>query len=198
MTTGDIIAASEPMQVSGRFRRWFGFIIRHYSRLNEFGDIVPEGLSQVNNFKFAGLTSGIDFVSEGVDSLTPQCIVQRYSENYWWPSHGETLPNRGVGEMVSMMSVDTDLETSAYLFQNAMVDFGCKIIVDGRIGPKTIRQAWNLPDFTDLAMAIAGKAKARYKKLARNEAQDLIDLNTRIERIDDAVNFFINDKPVYP
>lgn len=196
MTIQDILTASEPMHVSGRFRKWLEFILKHYCKIDESGSIIPEGISQNNDFKFAGLTSGINFVSEQIDSLSASDIVQKYSENYWWPSHGETLPNKGVGEIVSMMSVDVDLETSGYLFQNTMVDFGCKIVVDGKIGPKTIREAWNLSDFSDLSRGIIAKAKARYKKLARGEAQDLIDLNARIDRIEQASRVFIVDKHI--
>ena len=51
MTIEEILLASEPMHVSGRFRKWLAFILKHYSKIDDSGNIIPEGISKNNDFK---------------------------------------------------------------------------------------------------------------------------------------------------
>lgn len=189
MTIDEILDSASKVSVSSRFRKWLSFILSHDCILDEAGNIIPHGMED-GRVQFAGIPFSAEQAIEEVSQIPSDRVVGIYSENYWWPAHAETLPSNSVGECVATFAVDCGLEASSYILQDCVSNFGVKTSMDGKIGPKLIRDIWHIPNYSDLSYAIVSKAKSRYKKLARCNPEDLIALNKKLERAEDLLRVF--------
>lgn len=76
--------------------------------------------------------------NEDIKNLTHDRAEQIYWEQYWLPMHCDALP-KPVGEVVFNIAVNCGASRAAKWLQQSI--YSPSVVVDGRIGPKTIEGA---------------------------------------------------------
>ena len=74
---------------------------------------------------------------EDIKNLTKPRAVEIYEEDYWVPSKASSLPDSMMGTYFDMV-VNMGQRRAVKILQKACNSKGCKLVVDGLIGKKTI------------------------------------------------------------
>jgi lysozyme family protein len=83
------------------------------------------------------------FPDEDIAKLTEVQAKQIYLEHYWKPSKAERLPE-SIRETYFDMVVNMGQRRGVKILQEACNQKGAKLVVDGKIGPNTIKGAGRL------------------------------------------------------
>jgi lysozyme family protein len=154
-----------------RFLSFFAWLIPReavYAR-GHHGDLAHVISERVDGDN-GGLTKwGVDqrsHPSADIEALTLEDARDIYWLEYWVPSMAEQLP-AGYGELLADIRVNGG--DGPRMLQRALNRFGAGLVVDGRIGPKTVAAA-QLAGRGGLKQLFADR-DARYRRLARKPKQ---------------------------
>tara|TARA_Y100000361_G_scaffold98923_1_gene88741 strand:+ start:1246 stop:1716 length:471 start_codon:yes stop_codon:yes gene_type:complete len=75
---------------------------------------------------------------EDIKNLTKERAKEIYYSYYWIPSKAKQLPTR-LQETYFDMAVNMGTYRAVKILQKACNSKGCKLVVDGKIGPKTMK-----------------------------------------------------------
>ena len=75
---------------------------------------------------------------EDIKNLTKKRAIEIYHRYYWIPSKALQLPDK-LQETYFDMAVNMGTSRAVKILQEACNSRGCKLVVDGRIGPKTMK-----------------------------------------------------------
>ena len=75
---------------------------------------------------------------EDIKNLTKKRAIEIYHRYYWIPSKASQLPDK-LQETYFDMAVNMGTSRAVKILQQACNSRGCKLVVDGRIGPKTMK-----------------------------------------------------------
>ena len=95
---------------------------------------------------------------------TPQAVVAAY-EKEWNRLRCCELPPP-LGSALFIQATNQGDQRCETMLQEAVNDYGGKIVVDGMIGPGTIRAAWSI-SATDLTRAFLAKSRTRYRTIVQ-------------------------------
>lgn len=127
---------------------------------------------------FAGL-----LLKEGevATSPDPHGIVHVYFDKYWKPLAG--LPVL-VQEVVFVEGVNIGIETAIECLQFALNDYGCRLVVDGKLGDQTRQASFAQGDVTGLCMAFLQKCRRHYEGIASDHPSQGKFLQGWLNRLD--------------
>lgn len=101
---------------------------------------------------------------EDIKGLTRERAEEIYWEQYWLPMRCDELPPR-VGEVVMNIAVNAGAARAARWLQEALIP---SVVVDGRIGPKTVQVAGLYHDGAAvLAFRLIERTEEHYRSIAR-------------------------------
>ena len=154
MKVSDLIVASQDKPAS--FREWFALMLKWEVETDPLGNIRDEYLADGQGRTFAGLTSNSDgLVLTGTPSVA--YVVELYFRKYWMPF--AILPS-GVAQIVANYALNMGKETAIKLLQQSLGN----VVVDGILGDKTNRAAWQT-DQHDLCLKLIELGRKHYEDI---------------------------------
>jgi lysozyme family protein len=178
--------------MNDNFASSLGFVLRHecaYAPGHE-GDLNYVVCEDVPG-DTGGLTKfGIDAASHpGIDirGLTFELASAIYHDGEWTECRCDALPS-GVDTVVFDCAVNNGAAVSAILLQRAVIACGYGIVVDGKIGPQTVRAA-TLANGPDLKGRLLQLRRQRYTDIVLHNPADAKFLQGWLNRVDDLERF---------
>jgi type VI secretion system secreted protein VgrG len=107
---------------------------------------------------------------------------QVYGQTYATPLHIAEIDDQAVATAILSLGVNAWVKRPAQFIQEACVQLGQNISVDGEIGPGTLA-AINSCDPEALLAAFCDRVRSFYRELARTNANDAVDLSGWLNRV---------------
>lgn len=163
MRITDILTAANITACPARFRQALSILLPLECEFEKDGETIE--IENVAGDSGGRTFAGIDESSNPTfpyHAPTPHAVVATY-EKEWNHLRSCEFPHP-VGVALFVQGTNQGARTCQLMIQNAINDFGGKLNVDGRIGPATIRAAWNI-NGEDLTRAFLAKSRSRYKHI---------------------------------
>ena len=161
----DILTAANIAACPARFRQALSILLPLECEFEKDGQTIE--IENVPGDSGGRTFAGIDESSNPTfpyAAPTAAAVVATY-EKEWNHLRACELPHP-VGVVLFVQGTNQGDETCQLMIQHAINDYGEKIEVDGRIGPTTIRAAWNISS-EDLTRSFLAKSRARYASRIR-------------------------------
>lgn len=161
MTRNDILAASLVNAYPSPFRKALALVLEWECEYESDGVTIrwENDPDDSGGETFAGLTKRDDGISFDSDA---HWIALRYFQGYWNNLGGVQVL---VQEMLFFMGVNLGSEESIRCLQFALNDYGCRLIVDGKLGEQTRSASFSVSDTTGLCMAFLQKVRRHYERI---------------------------------
>jgi lysozyme family protein len=186
MSIDDILASATAANQTGAFRKGLRLVLENECEYESDGRTIR---TEHDPDDSGGLTfAGLDHASHDdfpFDHPRPCDVWLTYKDQYWSPLSCSQMPSQ-VGLVVFVQGVNQGKSEAGILLQEALNDYGSRLIIDGAIGQRTLQAAWKVPDSTGLAMAFLAKSKRHYAELIADHprlAKYRNGWNNRIENL---------------
>jgi lysozyme family protein len=162
----DILTSANIAACPARFRQALSILIPLECEFEKDGETIET--ENVPGDSGGRTFAGIDESSNPTfpyNAPTPSAVVATY-EKEWNHLRACELPHP-VGVALFVQGTNQGAKTCSSMLQDSITNFGGKILVDGNIGPATVRAAWNI-NGDDLTRAFLAKSRARYTHIITN------------------------------
>jgi len=159
----DILTSANIAACPARFRQALSILLPLECEFESDGETIET--ENVPGDSGGRTFAGIDQSSNPTfpyENPTPSAVVATYKRE-WNHLRACELPHP-VGVALFVQGTNQGARPCQIMIQSAINDFGGKVAVDGRIGPATVRAAWNI-NGEDLTRAFLAKSRARYKAI---------------------------------
>jgi len=178
--------------MTNNFTSSLGFVLRHECVFapghdNDLNFVVCEDVPGDTG----GLTKfGIDAASHpGVDirDLTLDQATALYRDDEWTHCRCDDLPT-GLDTAIFDCAVNNGIIVAGILLQRAVIACGYGVVVDGQIGPQTVRTA-TLVNGSELMARLLQLRRERYTDIVLHHPGDAKFLKGWLNRVDDLERF---------
>jgi len=185
----DILTSANIAACTARFRQALSILLPLECEFAQDGETIET--ENVPGDSGGRTFAGIDESSNPTfpyENPTPSAVVATY-EREWNSLRACEFPHP-VGVALFIQGTNQGSMTCQFMLQHAINDYGEKIEVDGRIGPATIRAAWNI-NCEDLTRSFLAKSRARYaSRIQKNPRLQKFEAgwNNRVTAIEKALS----------
>lgn len=188
-------SSSLQSQNEDKFQKITPFILQneggYINDPKDSGRATNKGIAWETWRKYAKEDLGIEPTLDNLKNITTAQAEVIYYKRYWEPSGFNNLKDLKLALIAYDWTITSD--GAGKQIQNLLNDeFGQQLVIDGKIGPKTIEAMNSITDSAKLTEKIAGVRKKYYADLVLKKPQTVKVLKGWLSRVDRCLRWHYN------